>query len=104
MTMEHPSFKDVFPIENGDFLAASHVGFQGCISYFKNGTFPTCHFLLYWRVVYLHDQSVEMRDRKLGQRFMSAVTSWWFQILFYVHPYPWGFMIQFDGSHICQMG
>ena len=29
MTMEHPPFEDVFPIEHGDF-PASHLSFQGC--------------------------------------------------------------------------
>ena len=40
MTMEHPPFEDVFPIEYGDF-PASHVSFQGCIPLSKEGM-PFC--------------------------------------------------------------
>ena len=29
ITIKHPPFEDVFPIEHGDF-PASHVSFQGC--------------------------------------------------------------------------
>ena len=37
MTMENPSFEDVFPMENGDF-PASHVSFQGC-NFLEHGEF-----------------------------------------------------------------
>ena len=59
--------------------------FKGASLIIKIGNFPTWHFWFYWRVVYLHDQSVEMRDRKLGQRFMWAVTSW-APLVFVVYP------------------
>ena len=55
--------------------------FRGVSLILKMVLFQPAIFLLHWRVVYLHDQSVEMRDRTLGQRFVSAVTSWWFEIL-----------------------
>ena len=34
----------------------------------------------------------------------QRVTRWWLQTFFNVHPEPWGFMIQFDGSHIFSNG
>ena len=30
MTIKHPPFEDVFPIEHGDF-PKNHVSFQGCM-------------------------------------------------------------------------
>ena len=87
--------------------------FRGASLRIKNGNFPTCHFLLYW-TAYLHDQSVEMRDRKLGERFMWAVTSWGPSVFvvypvvgfkyFLCSPLPLGKWWSNLTSIFCQMG